>query len=95
MTRIRVRILNINNMEETLPKLKRSLKVQANVELEDSGDGVFSLVIKNLIDLNELTNIRRLLDAYGFEFYYPEEDIDSISGCQCDSCREARRRKAR
>lgn len=71
MANIRVRIKNVRDLEAMLPKLKRSLTAQYNVELEEEGQGkgVFALVVKDVLQLKQFALIKKLLDSYGFEFY--------------------------
>lgn len=78
MANIRVRIKNTKDLETMLPKLKRSLSVQHNVELEeeDGGKGVFVLVVKEAIQLDKFALIKKLLDSYGFEFFIRTVDMD-------------------
>ena len=78
MANLRVRIKNVKDLDKMLPKLKRSLSVQHNVELEDDGNGqgVFVLVVKEALQLKQFAAIKAMLDSYGFEFYLRTVDLD-------------------
>ena len=95
MAQLRVRIVNFDDLEKKLPKLKRSLSVQENVDLveDPNEEGVFLLVINQQISINNLKNIRKLLDAYGFAFYYqdyvPPPPKNWEQGCECEACKVA------
>jgi hypothetical protein len=104
MANIRVRIKNTKDLEIMLPKLKRSLSVQHNVEIEEEpgGNGVFVMVVKEAIQLKQFVLIKKLLDAYGFEFHLRTVDMDGNDydpeqeqekqeqeeeeACQCEVC---------
>jgi len=96
MAQLRVRIGNSEELNKNLPKLKRSLSVQENVDLveDPNEEGVFFLVIKQQISIANLKNIRKLLEAYGFAFYYqdyvPLPPKNWEEGCTCDVCKLAK-----
>lgn len=107
MANLRIRINNRSELDDKLPKLKRSLSAQKGIELKDEGNGVFLLVIKEAISLKTLKTVRELLDSYNFSFYYEEQSIEDedyneedvaaefASGCTCDECTQARERQAK
>jgi hypothetical protein len=107
MANLRIRINNRSELDDKLPKLKRSLSAQKGIELKDEGNGVFLLVVKEAISLKTLKNVRELLDSYNFSFFYPEQSVEDedyneedaaaeyAAGCDCQECREARERQAK
>jgi hypothetical protein len=104
MANIRVQINPEANLEKVLPKLRRSLKVQQGIELQDEGDGVFLLVIKERITIQTLGSVGELVNSFGFHFYYPDyvaeegerpaipvEDFGTFyPDCTCEGCQAAR-----
>jgi hypothetical protein len=74
MTTLKVKINNTAELEENLPKLRRSLSVQKGIELKEGEDGIFLLIINDPVELNTLKHVSRILSSYNFGFYYPEEE---------------------
>lgn len=106
MANLRIRINNRSELDDKLPKLKRSLSAQRGIELKDEGNGVFLLVIKEAISIKTLKTVRELLDSYNFSFFYSEQSVDEdyseedaaaeyAAGCDCQECREARERQSK
>lgn len=104
MANIRVQINPETDLERTLPKLRRSLKVQQGIELVDEGDGIFLLLIREKITLQTLGSVGELVNSFGFHFFYPEyiaeederpaipvEDFGTFyPDCTCEACQLAR-----
>lgn len=107
MANLRIRINNRSDLDDKLPKLKRSLSAQKGIDLKDEGNGVFLLVVKEAISLKTLKTVRELLDSYNFSFFYPEQSVEDedyneedavaeyAADCNCQDCREARERQDR
>jgi hypothetical protein len=102
MAQLRVRVNNTKDLEAKFPKLKRTLSVQANVELSCEGNGVFLL---KLLKGAKIKKLGQIIKNYNFEFYYPDEfyappstleNLEAMPGCDCDMCeaiREVKKRK--
>jgi len=104
MANIRVQINPEADLERSLPKLRRSLKVQAGCELQEETEGVYLLVVKEKVTLESLGRVGELVQSYGFHFFYPDyvaeegerpavpvEDFGTFyPDCNCEECREAR-----
>jgi hypothetical protein len=100
MANLRIRVNNQSELQDQLPKLKRSLSAQKGIELKEEGNGVFLLVIKDAISIKTLQNVKSLVDSYNFSFYYPDEEYSEedanaefAENCQCAECVAARERQ--
>jgi hypothetical protein len=103
MANIRIQI-NPETDDVNLSKLRRSLKVQQGIELEDEGNGIFLLVVKERVSIQTLGVVSELVQSFGFHFYYPDyiaeedehpaipvEDFGTFfPDCTCKPCQEAR-----